>query len=196
MTRPGASATAHPRGVSEHGGRGTVHGDTRLTTTRDMHCAGNYQIHMNARTDAHHRDGRTDQYPVAACDVASPRESHPIDPATMWRITPPLWYPMKRFSIHPFRAPHGRATRPSHRARSKTLSFDRRRSLPPRGCHRTVDMSKLMAVPRGVPGLTAMPPRPVGRLMRPPTNESEERPQARQHVRRRQGALCSCSRGR
>ena len=60
--------------------------------------------------------------------------------------TPPLWYPMKRFSIHPFRAPHGRATRPSHRARSKTLSFDRRRSLPPRGCHRTVDMSKLMAV--------------------------------------------------
>ena len=56
--------------------------------------------------------------------------------------------------------------------------------------------SKLMAVPRGVLGLTTMPPRPVGRLMRTPTNESEERPQARQHVRRRQGALCSCVRGR
>ena len=34
-----------------------------------------------------------------------------------------------------FRAPCGRATRPSHRGlSSKTLSFDRRRSLPPRGC--------------------------------------------------------------
>jgi len=36
-----------------------------------------------------------------------------------------------------------------------------------------------------------MPRRPVGRLMRTATNKSEERP-ARQHVRRRQGALCPC----
>ena len=35
--------------------------------------------------------------------------------------------------------------------------------------------SKLMAVPRGVRGLTAMPPRPVGRLMRPPTRTRAKR---------------------
>ena len=35
--------------------------------------------------------------------------------------------------------------------------------------------SKLMAVPRGVLGLTAMPPRPVGRLMRPPTRTRAKR---------------------
>ena len=34
---------------------------------------------------------------------------------------------------------------------------------------------KLMAVPRGVLGLTAMPPRPVGRLMRPPTRTRAKR---------------------
>ena len=35
--------------------------------------------------------------------------------------------------------------------------------------------SKLMAVPRGVLGLTAMPPRPVGRLMRTPTRTRAKR---------------------
>ena len=35
--------------------------------------------------------------------------------------------------------------------------------------------SKLMAVPRGVRGLTARPPRPVGRLMRPPTRTRAKR---------------------
>jgi len=66
----------------------------------------------------------------------------------------------KTFEARPFRSP--------------TIALSPR--MPPycrHGC-------KFMAVPRGFsngfPGLTAMPPRPVGRLMRTATNESEERP--------------------
>ena len=67
-----------------------------------------------------------------------------------------------------------RASRPSHRFGSKALSIADDRSLLADAVH-CRHGSKLMAVPRGVLGLTAMPPRPVGRLMRPPTRTRAKR---------------------
>ena len=67
-----------------------------------------------------------------------------------------------------------RASRPSHRFGSKALSIADDRSLLADAVH-CRHGSKLMAVPRGVLGLTAMPPRPVGRLMRTPTRTRAKR---------------------